>query len=143
MTAYISLPSYVASLPQRYRLIGQKCRKSGHIIFPPRMMCPECSSIEFEDYPLSGRGNIFTFTIVSRGGGPSEFDDQQNMTGPYAVAIIKLEEGPLVAGQLTDCKAVPESFYIGMPVEAVIRRLYEQEGLVRYSFKFRPVLNPH
>ena len=63
------------------------------------------------------------------------------MTGLYAVAIIKLDEGPLVVAQLTDCKAAPESFYIGMPVQAVVRRLYEQEGFIRYSYKFRPILN--
>ncbi|MFC2002250.1 Zn-ribbon domain-containing OB-fold protein [Chloroflexota bacterium] len=139
MTAYITLPSYVATIDQRYRLVAQKCKDCGQIIFPPRMLCPECGSSGMEDYPLSGKGEIYTYTVISKGGGPSEFDDLQNMIGAYAVAIVKLEEGPLVVCQLTDCDPKPDSFQIGMKVEAVVRRLYEQEGITRYCYKFRPV----
>lgn len=139
MTAYITLPSYVATIDQRYRLVGQKCSDCGQILFPPRMLCPACGSSKLEDYPLSGNGEIYTYTIISKGGGPSEFDDLQNMIGAYAVAIVKLEEGPLTVCQLTDCEPNPENFQIGMKVEAVVRRLYEQEGITRYCYKFRPV----
>ncbi len=140
MTAYITLPAYVATIDQRYRLVGQKCTDCGQIIFPPRVLCPDCGSSKTEKYPLSGKGKIYTYTVIARGGGPSEFDDQQNMTGAYVVAIVKLAEGPLLVAQLTDCEAKPENFHIDMEVEAVVRRLYEQEGLTRYCYKFRPVV---
>ncbi|MFC2032301.1 Zn-ribbon domain-containing OB-fold protein [Chloroflexota bacterium] len=139
MTAYITLPAYVATVDARYKLIGQKCQDCGEIIFPPRQLCTKCSSSKMKDYQLSGKGEIYTYTVVARGGGPAEFDDQQNMDGAYAVAVIKLAEGPLIITQFTDCEPNPENFAIGMPVEAVIRRLYEQEGITRYCYKFRPI----
>ena len=138
MTAYVTLPAYVATIDQRYRLIGKKCGRCASVIFPPRLICPECGSSEIGDYPLSGKGKIYTYTVIARGGSPAEFDDQQNMSGAYVVAIVKLEEGPLVITQLTDCAPDPEKFEIGMNVEAVVRRLYEQEGITRYCYKFRP-----
>jgi len=57
---------------------------------------------------------------------------------PYTVALVKLEEGPLVAAQLTDVDA--EEVRIGMPVEMVTRKLreYGEDGLIVYGYKFRP-----
>ncbi len=59
---------------------------------------------------------------------------------PYTVALIKLDEGPLVTAQLTDVDA--EDVHIGMPVEMVTRRIREEgeNGMIVYGYKFRPVL---
>ena len=86
---------------------------------------------------MSGRGEIFTYTILARGGAPTEFDDQQNMTGEFAVAVIELEEGPRIMGQITGVD--PRNLSVGMKMEAVLRRLYVQEDIVRYGYKFKPV----
>jgi uncharacterized OB-fold protein len=62
---------------------------------------------------------------------------------PYTVAMIKLEEGPMVTAQLTDIEGGEVS--IGMPVEMVTRRLRsagDERGLLVYGYKFRPVLEP-
>jgi uncharacterized OB-fold protein len=59
---------------------------------------------------------------------------------PYDVALIKLEEGPMLTAQLTDMgDQEPE---IGMPVEMVTRRLRADgdKGMIVYGYKFRPVL---
>lgn len=61
------------------------------------------------------------------------------MTGAYAIAIVELREGPRIIGQLTDIDPKPENLQIGMGVKAIIRRIYDQEGVIRYSFKFKPV----
>jgi uncharacterized OB-fold protein len=57
------------------------------------------------------------------------------------VALVKLEEGPLVTAQLTDLgETQPE---IGMPVEMVTRKLRadgDERGMLIYGYKFRPVL---
>lgn len=89
------------------------------------------------EHRLSGRGEVYTYTIIGRGGAPAEFAEQQNMTGAYAVAIVALEEGPRVVAQLTDCEL--GDVRIGMKVECVIRRIYEQEDIIRYGYKFRPL----
>jgi hypothetical protein len=59
---------------------------------------------------------------------------------PYTVALIRLEEGPMVTAQLTD--VAPGDVQIGMPVEMVTRRLEAQgdEGPIIYGYKFRPRL---
>jgi uncharacterized OB-fold protein len=57
---------------------------------------------------------------------------------PYTVALVKLEEGPLVTAQLTDVSN--DAVEIGMPVEMVTRKIRAQgeEGLIIYGYKFRP-----
>ena len=54
------------------------------------------------------------------------------------MALVKLEEGPLVTAQLTDDNN--EEVEIGMPVEMVTRKIRTQgdEGLIIYGYKFRP-----
>jgi uncharacterized OB-fold protein len=57
------------------------------------------------------------------------------------VALVKLEEGPMVAAQLTDVDN--SKVEIGMPVEMVTRKLREdgKRGMIVYGYKFRPTLN--
>jgi uncharacterized OB-fold protein len=59
---------------------------------------------------------------------------------PYTVALVKLEEGPLITAQLTDTE--PDQVGIGQPVEMVTRKIREDgpEGLIVYGYKFRPRL---
>jgi hypothetical protein len=57
------------------------------------------------------------------------------------VALVKLEEGPIVTAQLTDLGDQPVQ--IGAPVEMVTRRLRQdgdERGMIVYGYKFRPVL---
>jgi hydroxymethylglutaryl-CoA synthase len=58
------------------------------------------------------------------------------MTGALAVAVIDLAEGVRLTAQIADAPA--EGLRIGLPVRAVVRRLYEQEGEIRYGTKFVP-----
>ena len=59
---------------------------------------------------------------------------------PYTVALIKLDEGPLLTAQLTDVDT--SEVGIGMPVEMVTRKIREEgeNGMIVYGYKFRPVL---
>jgi uncharacterized OB-fold protein len=59
---------------------------------------------------------------------------------PYTVALVKLEEGPLVTAQITDAGTDPLA--IGTPVEMVTRKLRTEgeRGIIVYGYKFRPVL---
>ncbi|MDN5348518.1 MAG: uncharacterized protein PWP65_2083 [Clostridia bacterium] len=141
MGAHISVPMYQRSLPQRYRLVGLKCQKCGKINFPPKGTCKYCrASTEFIEVPLSGKGYVYTYTIIAGGGAPPEFTDQALIQGSYPVAIIQLEEGPRIMAQLVEVER--EEIKIGLPVEAVFRRIYEEEGVIRYGYKFRPVVPP-
>jgi len=134
--AYVSIPTFTRSIPQRYALIGAKCKSCGAANFPPTLDCLKCGKNEFEPIKLKGRGKIYCYTTVSRGGAPPEFSTQQNLVGSYHVAVVELDEGPKIVAQLTDCK--PEALKIGLPVEATFRRIYEDDGMIRYGVKFMP-----
>lgn len=83
---------------------------------------------------LSGHGVIFSFTTMYNA--PQGYEDQK----PYTVALVKLDEGPMVTAQLTDVDA--RDVKIGMRVEMVTRKLREEgdEGQIIYGYKFRPLL---
>ena len=117
-----------------YLLEGVECRACGAKTFPPRLVCPKCRSRELVAYQFSGRGEVYSYSIVHQA--PEGFERYV----PYAVALVRLEEGPLVTAQLTDVET--EEVHVGMPVEMVTRKLTEQgpEGLILYGYKFRPWL---
>jgi uncharacterized OB-fold protein len=130
--AHVSVPLYRRSLPQRLRLEGSRCADCGRVQFPPLPHCPACSGRRLAPHRLSGRGVVHAVTQVTAAGAPPEFADQ----GSFWVAIVALAEGPMITAQLTGLGGPP---VIGQPVVAVVRRLYAEEGVIRYGFKFRPV----
>ncbi len=116
---------------QRYTLTGEICEECGTKIFPPRDVCPECVKPARTPYTFSGKGEVYSYTTLYDA--PAGFQ----RFAPYTVALIKLEEGPLITAQLTDVD--PEEVTIGMPVEMTTRKLSVEgdEGLIQYGYKFR------
>lgn len=127
-------PRYWRWQKQRYALVGEVCPKCGHKIFPPRDVCPECEAPAKTPFQFSGRGEVYSYTTIYHA--PEGFEE----FAPYNVALIKLEEGPLITAQLTDVDS--EDIRIGMPVEMVTRRIRDdgQRGVIVYGYKFRPRL---
>ncbi|HDM67174.1 MAG TPA: Zn-ribbon domain-containing OB-fold protein [Thermoplasmatales archaeon] len=122
-------------IPQRYNLIGNRCKVCGKIYFPPRESCPFCrrkSLGKMEEYKLSGVGTVLTYSIVHTA--TEDFEDQV----PYAIAIVELDEGPRVTAQIVDCK--PEDVKIGMRVESTFRKIQQDgtTGAIYYGYKFKP-----
>ncbi|MBI3176650.1 MAG: Zn-ribbon domain-containing OB-fold protein [Chloroflexi bacterium] len=119
---------------QRYGLVGEVCDHCGAKLFPPRDVCPECAEEAKTLYQFSGRGEVYSYTTVYDA--PEGYEEQ----APYTVAIVKLEEGPLVTAQLTDVDNGKVS--IGQPVEMVTRKLREdgERGMLVYGYKFRPAV---
>jgi len=83
-----------------------------------------------------GTGEIVAHTVVE-GALPPEFSEFEKKVGSVGVVLVELDEGVRVPGMLTDCD--PYTTERGDRVEKVARRLYEQEGVVRYGYKFRPI----
>jgi uncharacterized protein len=120
---------------QRYQLVGEVCPNCDGKIFPPRDVCPHCGEGPAQPpFKFSGRGEVFSHTTIQK---PPEGYEE---FAPYTVALVKLEEGPLVTAQLTD--VATDQVQIGMPVEMVTRKIRTQgqEGLIIYGYKFRPQL---
>ncbi len=119
---------------QRYALKGEECDHCHTKIFPPRDICPDCGREAKASFAFSGKGEVYSFTVVHDA--PTGYEDQ----APYAIALVKLEEGPIVTAQLTDVDSAQVA--IGMPVEMVTRKLRAEgdEGVIHYGYKFRPTL---
>ena len=83
---------------------------------------------------LSGSGEVYSFSVMYNA--PQGFEEQK----PYAIALVKLDDGPMVTAQLTDVNYA--DVRIGMRVEMVTRKIREDgnEGQIIYGYKFRPVL---
>jgi len=136
--AHISVPMYQRAVPQRYRLVGLRCRNCGRVNFPPKGVCRYCGvGADFEECRLSGRGTVHSWTLIAGAGAPPEFAAEAACKGSYPVVLVELDEGPRIIAQMVD--PPEEGPRIGMRVEAVFRRIYEEEGVIRYGFKFRPM----
>ena len=130
-----SVPLFWRLKESKYRMIGTKCATCSQLYFPPRNLCPKCRRDgKIEPFQFSGSGEVVSYTIIRTA--PSGFEKQ----APYVVAIVKLEEGPQIAGQIVGDK---DNVRIGKPVRSVFRRMYEdgEDGLIHYGFKFCLVEN--
>jgi hydroxymethylglutaryl-CoA synthase len=140
--AYVSVPSWQRTTPQRHRLAAGRCPNCGALNFPPGGACGDCHARveEYERVELTGEGTIEATTTIAQGGAPPEFVEQQSRSGPFVSAIVALD------GPDGDSVSVPsqvladgESVEIGTRVAATIRRIYTQEGVTRYGFKLRAI----
>jgi len=134
--AHISVPMYQRTLNERYLLEATRCATCSSLVFPRKGACPGCGALEgFEPVRLRGTGTVYAVTQLAGGGAPPEFLRQAEVKGGYVVAIIQMDEGPRVVAQMADVTEMPA---IGTRVTAVLRRIYEEEGVVRYGYKFKP-----
>jgi uncharacterized OB-fold protein len=130
----MEIPRHWRLKQQRYSLVGEVCPHCDAKIFPPRDICPQCGQEAKNTFNFSGRGEVYSYTNVFDP--PAGFEEY----APYTVALVKLEEGPVITAQLTDVQY--EEVKIGMPVEMVTRRLRQdgdERGMIVYGYKFRPV----
>ncbi len=129
----MEIPRHWRLKQQRYALVGEVCPHCDAKLFPPRDVCPHCGGEAKNQYAFSGKGEVYSYTRMTDA--PTGFDE----SAPYTVALIKLQEGPLVTAQLTDLGDKPVE--IGMPVEMVTRKLRsdgDERGMLVYGYKFRP-----
>jgi hypothetical protein len=111
----MDIPRHWRLKQQRYALVGEVCEHCNTKLFPPRDICPECGQEAKTLFQFSGKGQVYSYTTVYDA--PEGYAEQ----APYTLAMVKLDEGPMLTAQLTDLgeqKAV-----IGMPVEMVTRLL--------------------
>jgi len=129
----MAVPRLWRHIPARYNLIGTECKTCGELYFPPRIMCPTCRRDgKIVERKFKGTGEVATYTIIYSAS--STFRRQ----APYVLAIIRLDEGPQLTGQIV-CD--PDEVKIGMKVRSVFRKLGEDgpEGVIYYGTKFVPI----
>ena len=93
-------------------LAYQRCTSCGRAQFYPRAVCTRCQSDDLAWEEASGRGTIYSFTVVHRAPTPAFRPDV-----PYVIALVDLEEGVRIMANLLG--APPEAVAIGMAVRVV------------------------
>ena len=130
MTYKSSVPMFWRLQGPKYRLVGSRCRDCMGVFFPPRDVCPNCRKRSTEEHELKGTGEIVSYTIIRSA--PEGFDKYV----PYVVAIIKLDEGTNISGQIVGNDT--EKIKTGARVRPVFRRMFEDgsAGLIQYGVKW-------
>ena len=83
-------------------LIVKRCAACGKAHHYPRPLCPFCGSDRTEWQDASGRGVIYSFSVMRRA------------SPPYVIAYVTLDEGPTIMTGLVDCDF--DALRIGQPV---------------------------
>lgn len=110
---------------KNHELRFQRCTKCGKWRHVPRDMCAECGSWEWEWAKSSGRGKLFTWTVVILPMHPAFTDEV-----PYAVCLIDMEEGPRVVSRIVD--VAPQDLRYQMPVEVIFDAVTPEVTLPRF-----------
>jgi hypothetical protein len=114
-------------------LEGQKCGACGEVFLGERMVCAACGARgQMKPVRLSNQGKLYNFTIVHR-----------NFPGvlvPFISAIVDLEGGGCVKGNLVDMVPSAEAIKFDMPVKVVYRDAgrKDREGNSYLSYFFVP-----
>ncbi|MFY9585990.1 MAG: OB-fold domain-containing protein [Actinomycetota bacterium] len=120
-----------ATLNEELRV--QTCKACGHKQMPWGPCCTSCLSQDLGSQVASGRGRVFSFTIVRQAIHPT-FSAQV----PYVIADIELDEGPIMTSNVTDVPV--EEVFIGMPVAVWFDNEMEDAFHTKLRLpKFRPI----
>lgn len=108
------------------RLRFLRCQACGHHLHPPVPRCPACGARELAPEPVSGRAEVFSYTV--------NHQPWDGSTEPYVIALVAFPEqdGLRLTTNIVGCE--PGDVRIGMPV----RVTFEQHGEVWFPL-FEPV----
>jgi uncharacterized OB-fold protein len=107
------------------RLSIPRCDECAELIWYPRRFCPFCHSRSVTYVDVSGRGTVYTFTIIRRGGGP--FREKS----PYVLAYVQLDEGPIMMTNIVGVD--PETVTVGQAVQVVFEPAGDGDAIPRFT----------
>jgi hypothetical protein len=116
-------PFYEAARKGELRF--QRCGSCGTFRHYPRPICPRCLSRECAWEASSGRGTVYTWTVV-RGPTLPAFAGRV----PYNVVDVLMDEGVHFVSEVVDCP--PEEIRAGMPVVATFVAASDEITLVKF-----------
>ena len=93
----------------RQELLFQRCQACAGATHTPALVCAHCGSRVLSWEVSSGRGTVYSYTVVARPQTP-EF------VVPYVPIIVDMEEGWQILSALIGC--TPEDVFVGQAVEA-------------------------
>ncbi len=119
----ITLPWWRAAC--EHRLVVQRCTACGGTRHPPAPICSGCRSTDSDWQELSGRGEVYTYTVVHR-------PIAAGQTLPYVVAVIALE-GAGGVRMISNLVGVdPGAIEVGLPVEVVWEDMSAELAIPRF-----------
>ncbi|MCW4020847.1 MAG: Zn-ribbon domain-containing OB-fold protein [Candidatus Bathyarchaeota archaeon] len=118
------ISQFFKNLKER-RLTTTKCKECGKLLWPPRIVCPECLSESLEWVDLGVEGELYAFTEI-RLGAPLGFVEDI----PFCVGIVKIG-GLLISSRIDD--ATYEDLKIGDKVRLKIVELPDNRVFYRFS----------
>jgi uncharacterized protein len=113
------------------KLMMQRCRDCQAWVFCPRPICVECNSDKLEWVQMSGRGKVFSFTVIREVVGHDLRGFAPDI--PYVTAWVDLDEGPRFCSNIVGCSI--EDVKIDMPVQVV----FDDSGQDITLPKFKPL----
>lgn len=113
---------------REHRLVIQRCTVCGALRHPPRAVCRECRSTDFEWPEASGEGVVYSYVVTHQAVHPAFVGHT-----PMATVEIELAEGPHLYSNLLDVP--PEDVEVGMAVR--VRFEDVGEGVVLPFFRRR------
>ena len=102
-------------------LLLQRCRPCEKAYFPPRPFCPRCGSRDVEVFRASGRATLYSYAIQHRA--------MPGFEAPYAIAVVKLDEGPRMMTNIVDCAQTPDALVLDMPLEVAFQPVSDTVSL--------------
>ena len=121
----VSAPFWDAAAREELRI--QRCRRSGRFMHPPQRLCLCCGEDDLEFAPVSGKGTIYSFTVM-RDQRVQGFTDRV----PYISAFVELDEQPLLILVCNLLGAREEDVEIGRRVEVAFERLTPEITLPQF-----------
>jgi len=106
------------------KLTTTKCKKCGQLLWPPRIVCPNCFSNEFDWIDLGKEGELYAFTDI-RIGAPLGFVQD----APFTVGFVKIS-GLTISSRIDNAKY--DQLKIGDKLQLKIVEL--GDGRVFYRF---------
>jgi uncharacterized protein len=106
------------------KLLLRHCNDCGSYNWYPRTICPECSSLNTSWVESSGQGEVYSYTLNTRGDGP--YKDSE-----YVLAYVQLDEGPRIMTNIVDSD--PADIAVGSRVSVVFHDTGEGNALYRFT----------
>ena len=115
-------------------LEGYKCKACSAVFLGERDVCGKCGARkQLEAVKLSNKGELYVYSIVHR--------SFPGIEVPYVSAIVDLEGGGTVKGNLIGIKPDPAAIKMGMPVRVVFKDALgrkDKQGNSYLSYFFEP-----
>jgi uncharacterized OB-fold protein len=115
-------------------LVGCVCKRCDAVFLGSRAVCSKCGARDQMDTRrLSNQGTLYAYSIVHRSFAGVEV--------PYISAIVDLDGGGSVKGNLINVDPNPKQVAFGMPIEVVYKDALgrkDAEGNAYLSYFFQP-----